>query len=626
MLKKLIILFLIVISIRAHNIKQNDLNLIKYSYIGDIKKVSILIKGGSNINTNYNNLTPLLQATFKNHTDIAKLLIKNGANINSKSTSGKDILYYAVQNNNIEFVKYLLNIGMKQLAINNSHDILFKAVQKGYIDIVKLIVPLFKDLNKYYTVDDYDTNHNSVKTTLLITAIQNDHLDIAKLLIKNGANINKVNSKDESPILTSMRNKYFDFARYLIDVRANLKTQDIGGNNTLTYAITSKQEDIALKSIQHIDIHQWVDSKIFEGGFSLYEHYIYKNEKDNQFASYLHLASRYGQTRVIEELLKKKLNIEQESKDNRYLYTSLDYAVLFSDVKTVKFLIDFGANPFKNYQGSIIGESYYTLLSLALVSINKAKNKKEIVQYLLTLPSAFWYVQNENSNFYYSLLKLKDKTTKKSVYNKILNFMDKHNFKDKDKLRKQYNHYHPKKTKITKKSKEITLDEELEKTIKTKDIKHLLYLTRKNDKKLLSIVKKLNKKTNLNAYNFLYQYVDDRETEVDYKILKELVKLNLKFHNLKQIYNLYSNSVFELILSDDMFKQNILKLHQNNDITNIAIGIYKNKRRTNHRIEMMLELIYKYKLKFDFDKFEKVINKDDKYINKLVWIYNTGEN
>lgn len=550
MIKKLILLITFFVTIEANSVSKNDFELIRYSYIGDMKKVSSYIK--------YNNSTALLYAGYKNHIEIAKLLIKNGANINAKSISKKDILYYGVQNNNIEFVKYLLDIGTQHSKIDD-----------------------------YYTLKDYDTHHKAIKTTLLITAIQNGHLDIAKLLIKNGANINKVNSKNETPILTAMRNRHFSMARYLINHGADLSVQDIAGNNILTYAITLNQENIALKAILYVDINQWVNSSIFEGKPYVYEHYIYKKDGSIKFVNYLHLASRYGQLRVMKILLDKGQNIELLSKDENYPFSALEYAIYFSDVSTVKFLVKNGANPYKKYIKILPWGKYRTLLSYAMITPNTIKNRQQIIQYLMTLENSSWYKKNETNDFYKKLSEFRNKTDQNTT--------------------------------------EVTLDEKLPKAISKKDIREILYLTRGDDERLLGIVKKLSTCTNLNEYNFLYLYFNDRETNVDKKIVKEFTKLQLKFKNLQEIYLLYSDNAVAFILHNKIFKENILSLHQHSDITNIAISVYQNKRRSNYRIEMMFEFVYRHKLNFDFKRFQKEIKKDDTYMQKLIKIYDINK-
>lgn len=569
--------------------KELDFNLIRYSYIGDIQKVKEYHKKGAKVDKYKGNSSALSWAVFKDNVDIAKYLINHKASINMTSFSGRNILHYAVQNNNFELTKYLIKNGVKLKDRNSGHDILFEAVKNGNLALVKYLLPLFKYIDRYYLIF---TPHRDVRTSLLITAIQNDNIEIAKYLIKNGANINLSNNRGETPILTAMRNKHFELARYIIDKGANLKAQDIAGNNTLTYAITSKQEDIALKALKYIDINQWVASNIFDGKSYIYEEYISETKKQWQFASYLHLASRYGQTKVIKELLKSGLDIETLSRDKKYPFSALQYAIYFSDIKTVKFLIKNGADSYIKYNSPLPWGSYKTLLSYTMQTANTTKNKQEIIKYLLSLPNSTWYKQSEDMKGINKFL------AKKSTF------------------------------------KDIDENERLEQGIKTNDYRDVIYATKKNDKLVYAVKEMLKLNHNINnelfkKYDYkgtlLLEYFQSMESNINIEDIKQLVKLEAtlgdSYEALNSVYQLYSNSALEFILTDDVFKIQMKNLHQKYDLTNIAISVYKNKRRSNHRIEKLFEYIYKYNLKFDFDRFRAVIKKDDEYIHRVVKFY-----
>ena len=572
MIKKL----LLIISLFIVTLANDSFNIEKYSYIADTQKVKEYLSKTSKIPDQ-----ALLNAGYKNHSNIVKLLLKNGANINATSKSGKNILYYAVQNNNLELLKYLVKYGGKFVYTNYGYDVMFEAVRAGYINIVKFLLPYFTDLNRYYFLI-YPTS--DVRTSLLTTAIQNDNLDIAKLLIKNGANINFINNRGETPLLTALRNKHFDMARYLIKKGASLKAQDIAGNNAFTYAVILKQEDIALKAIDFVDINQWVDSKIFEGKPYIYEYYIFKTKKDWQFANYLHLASRYGQTKVIKALLQKGLKLDTPLKDKQYKIDPLQIAIYYSNLKTVKFLIQNGANPYKLYNSSLPWGSYKTLLSYSMIVANKTKNRQEIIKYLLSLPKASWYKQNE------------DMTKIDKFLNKKIEI-----FKDNS-------------------------DFFLKKGIKNNIYSDVIHSTKHNDKLISSVKQMIKLGHNINQEpTLLLKYFEAMENNININIIKKLVNLGASLGNsqqtLEKIYMLYSNRAVKYILQDKLFEKNIINLHRKYDITNIAIKIYKNKRRSNTRIELMFELIYKYHLEFNFEKFKKVVKKDDTYMNKLIKYY-----
>jgi len=556
----------------------------KYSYIGDIKKVKEYIQKSKTIPDQ-----ALLNAGYKNHSNIVKLLLKNGADIKAQSYSGRDILYYAVQNNNLELLIYLVNHGGKFRDTNFGNDALFEAVEYGYIEIVKYLLPYFKYIDRYYHIARPDSD---LKTTLLITAIQNNHLDVAKFLIKNSANINLSNNRGETPLLTSLRNKHFEMARYLIEKGADLKAQDIGANNAFTYGVVLKQEDIALKALEFVDITQWVDSSIFDAKPYIYEYYIFETRKQWQFASYLHLTIRYGQTKVIEKLLQKGLKLDTLLEDKNYKLDALQLSIYYSDVKTVKILVKNGANPYKIYNSSIPWGYYNTLLSYTMIVANTTKNRKEILEYLLTLPNVSWYKKYED------MQKIKKFLAKKPKF-----------YKDNS-------------------------DKRLKDAIKNNDYLDVIHSSKHNHKLIDATKEMLKLKYNINQeistnYNYkgtlLLEYFEHLEFNIKLDEIKELLKMGATLGDskeaLRKIYLLYNSKAVKQILKDKLFQKQVLALHKKYDITDIAISVYKDKRRANKRIEWMLELVYKYKLNFDFKRFKKVVEKDDRYMNKLVRYY-----
>jgi len=556
----------------------------RYSYIGDIQKVKEHLQKSKTIPHQ-----ALLNAAYKNHTKIVKLLVQNGADIKAQSSSGRDVLYYAVQNNNLELLKYLLYHGGEFRDNNFGNDALFEAVEYGYLEIVKYLLAYFKHIDRYYLArPDWD-----LKTTLLITAIQNNHLDIAKLLIKNGADINLSNTRGETPLLTSLRNKHFEMARYLIKKGSDLSAQDIAGNNAFTYALTLKQKDIALQAIEYVDVNQFVNSAIFDGKPYIYEYYIVPSKKEWQFASYLHLAIRYGEITVIERLLQKGLRVDTLLQDKRYKLDALQLAIYYSDLKTVKYLIQKGANPYKKYHSSLPWGRYNTLLSYAMLVPNTPKNKEEIINYLLTLPNASWY----------------------------------HKYEDMQKIKK----FLLKKPKV---DNTYSSDQRLQDGLKNNDYIDIIYATKENHKLISATKEMLKRKQNINQERFtnytyrgtlLLEYFKQLEFNIKLNEIKQLLKMGATLGDsqeaLKEIYLLYNTQALKLILKDKLFEKQSQTLHKKYDLTEIAISIYKDKHLTNKRVEWMLELVYRYKLNFDFEKFKKIVDKDDLYINKLIKYY-----
>ena len=110
-MKKLLLFLTFFITINATIIPKVNFELIRYSYIGDLSKVKDIVKNKKVSDLSINQA--LLEAGYKNRTDVIKYLLSLGADIHHKSFTGKNILSYAVQNENLALIKYLVKKGAK---------------------------------------------------------------------------------------------------------------------------------------------------------------------------------------------------------------------------------------------------------------------------------------------------------------------------------------------------------------------------------------------------------------------------------------------------------------------------------------------------------------------------------
>ncbi|ORX76766.1 hypothetical protein BCR32DRAFT_329204, partial [Anaeromyces robustus] len=95
-----------------------------------------------------------------------------------------------INNNDIEELSYSIlnkNLTFKKLRHSKSYYLMYAIENNGSIDIIKLLLPYFESLNYEYQ-----------KKYPLYAAIENHKFDIADLLLKEGANINALNSNKEN--------------------------------------------------------------------------------------------------------------------------------------------------------------------------------------------------------------------------------------------------------------------------------------------------------------------------------------------------------------------------------------------------------------------------------------------
>ncbi|MDD3466269.1 MAG: ankyrin repeat domain-containing protein, partial [Campylobacterales bacterium] len=219
MKKILLILFLFCSALLADDSSQKflDFNLHRFAYIGDLAKVQKALNMGAKIDSlDDEGMSALQWAAYKDRADVVKYLIKNGANKGFKSQSGKNILTYAVQNKDTALVKYMLENGVPLEEFSTNTNALCVAVEQGDEATVGVLLPYFKNINSYYTNNAGDMSWET-NTTLLLSAINAKSQNLAKLFISKGADINKPNSRGETPLLCAMRNRMYELAILLID-------------------------------------------------------------------------------------------------------------------------------------------------------------------------------------------------------------------------------------------------------------------------------------------------------------------------------------------------------------------------------------------------------------------------
>jgi ankyrin repeat protein len=161
---------------------------------GNLEGVRELINNGIDINvSNDHGYTPLHSAVNQEKLEIIKLLIENGADINKSSNFYQTPLYTAVHKENLEIVKLLIDNGADINQYNNGGwTPLNIAANDGYFEIAKLLLENKADINK----------NNSNGWTPLNSAY--------------GADINKENHYERSPLDSSIYNNFTDITILLL--------------------------------------------------------------------------------------------------------------------------------------------------------------------------------------------------------------------------------------------------------------------------------------------------------------------------------------------------------------------------------------------------------------------------
>jgi cytohesin len=318
--------------------------------------ISVLIQKGADPNQRNNNgFSPLSCALGREDLDAAGVMIKNGADINEQDSEGTTFLGDSVKKGNFDVVKFLVdNKADGTKADNQGRTPLHVAIQEGNRDIIKLLVESYPDtldskddeektpfqdainqggdLPKILLglklsgvvsvgVPYFDENYNEQQKgggvdtdTLLHLAVkENDPTKVEAILVKRTAELDK---PDPDPT-------------YNFDIDAGGEYEELGLSPLqLVYFLT--------KNEPHYDTDKSRD--IFK--------ILVKNGAKPDFAgeqkiTLLHLAAFFGDNTMVEDLIKKGLDVNALDSHNT---TPLFFAAKNGHTETVRILLAIGAN------------------------------------------------------------------------------------------------------------------------------------------------------------------------------------------------------------------------------------------------------------------------------------------
>jgi ankyrin repeat protein len=169
---------------------------------GDVAAIEQLVADGEKPNLqDSRSRTPLLVAAFQRQHDAVAALLRHGANPNARDSDGFDALTVATVNNDIETLKAVLAGGGDAHAVvgRDKGSALISAAQLGFVDIVRALIGAKADIDHV----------NARGWSALITAVvlgngDQAHTDVVEALVAAGA---------DGDIKDSLGKKAIDYAR-----------------------------------------------------------------------------------------------------------------------------------------------------------------------------------------------------------------------------------------------------------------------------------------------------------------------------------------------------------------------------------------------------------------------------
>ncbi|RJE26222.1 Ankyrin repeat protein [Aspergillus sclerotialis] len=292
-----------------------------------------------------NGYTSLHHATMAGKAEMARLLCDWKADIHAVTNNRQSVLHLATRSGSLDLVQWFKEKGLDPNAItNDNRTSLSLAAENGRLDILNALGPVdacaiqsaelrgplsFAAQNGHVAIVDsllnsrvhpdegIDTSIASPVDTPLMYAVQHEHIEVTGLLLEAGANLNFCNQADETPLYWAVRNGQVDLVNKFLEAKV-----DIDASET------------------------W--PALYTGAY-------------------------YGQTEVVQLLLKKNLNVEkcgpnewtplhaafdnsqvskillaagaQVDPENRERFTPLNLAAFYHHIDTIPVLLEYSANP-----------------------------------------------------------------------------------------------------------------------------------------------------------------------------------------------------------------------------------------------------------------------------------------
>ena len=171
-------------------------------------------------------MNALMYAAYRGEVKAIELLIAKGLDVNIRDNSeNKTALWYAIYGGAAESVKFLVNAGAERVKENGQTD-LIEAAMLGQNEIIKALIELGSDVNAA----------NKGGSTALLWAATNGHIETVKLLVDLNAVINEKEKTGWTALMGAARSGSSETVRFLVEQGADIHARMENGKTAVSVA------------------------------------------------------------------------------------------------------------------------------------------------------------------------------------------------------------------------------------------------------------------------------------------------------------------------------------------------------------------------------------------------------
>ncbi len=224
--------------------------LIWAAHRNDLDAVNLLLEANAEVSAaNAYGVTALMQASAHGNAAMIEELLKAGADPNAASTEGQTPLLSAARSGSADAVRVLLNHGAQVDAQEGwrRQTALMWAAAANHPDTVQLLIEHGASVNSRSTVwpqkqakkedGNLVTPPPKGGLTALLYAARQGSLEAARVLVKARADLDQTEPDGISPVLMALLNAHYDLAAMLLEAGADPNVTDKYGRAALYAAI-----------------------------------------------------------------------------------------------------------------------------------------------------------------------------------------------------------------------------------------------------------------------------------------------------------------------------------------------------------------------------------------------------